>query len=123
VRGIQGVDPSREGVMLREEVEPGQRLAFAVRDPETARKGLEATVRDLSRDLAGSAPMAGLYIDCAGRGTQLYGSAGVDLRLLRARFPELPIVGVRSAFELAPHQGKPALHSFTGVLALFTNPS
>jgi small ligand-binding sensory domain FIST len=123
VRGIQGVDPSREGVMLSEEVEPGQRLAFAVRDPETARKDLESTVRELSRELAGAAPVAGLYFDCAGRGTQLYGASGVDLRLLRARFPELPLIGMRSAFELAPHRGRPALHSFTGVLGLFTNPS
>jgi hypothetical protein len=30
---------------------------------------------------------------------------------------------MRSAFELAPHRGRPALHSFTGVLGLFTNPS
>lgn len=123
VRGIQGVDPSREGVMLSEEVEPGQRLAFAVRDAESARKDLEGTVRELSRELAGAAPLAGLYFDCAGRGTQLYGTSGVDLRLLRARFPELPLIGMRSAFELAPHRGRPALHSFTGVLALFTNPS
>jgi small ligand-binding sensory domain FIST len=123
VRGIQGVDPSREGVMLSEEVEPGQRLAFAVRDPEAARKDLEETVRELSRELAGAAPLAGLYFDCAGRGTQLYGASGVDLRLLRARFPDLPLIGMRSAFELAPHRGRPALHSFTGVLGLFTNPS
>lgn len=123
VRGIQGVDPSREGVMLSEEVEPGQRLAFAVRDPESARKDLESTARELSRELAGAATVAGLYFDCAGRGTQLYGTPGVDLRLLRARFPDLPLVGMRSAFELAPHRGRPALHSFTGVLALFTNPS
>ena len=123
VRGIQGVDPSREGVMLSEEVEPGQRLAFAVRDPEWARKDLEGTVRELSRELAGAAPVAGVYFDCAGRGTQLYGASGVDLRLLRARFPELPLIGMRSAFELAPHRGRPALHSFTGVLGLFTNPS
>ena len=109
--------------MLSEEVEPGQRLAFAVRDAEAARKNLEGTVRELSRELAGSAPIAGLYFDCAGRGTQLYGTSGVDLRLLRARFPDLPLIGMRSAFELAPHRGRLALHSFTGVLALFTNPS
>jgi small ligand-binding sensory domain FIST len=99
------------------------RMAFAVRDGATARQDLEAVVRDLARETAGAAPRFGVYLNCAGRGSSLYGTPDVDIRILRARLGELPIIGMQSSFEIAPVLGRPRLQLYTGVLGLFTAPS
>lgn len=123
LRGIQGVDPIRNGVMVSDEVRPGMRMAFAVRDPAAARADLESTALRLARETGGAAPRFGVYVSCAGRGASLYGSQDVDVRILKSRFPEVPIAGMHSSFEIAPHGGVPALELYTGVLALFSTPS
>lgn len=123
LRGIQGVDPLRQGILISEEVRPGLRMAFAVRDAGAARADMEAQTARLSRETAGAAPRFGVYINCAGRGASLYGAQDVDSRIIRARFPELPFAGLHSSFEIAPHAGAPALQLYTGVLTLFTVPS
>ena len=123
VRGIQGVDPARQAIVLSGEIKPGWRVAFAVRDAAAARADLELCMRDLGRETAGAAPLFGVYVSCAGRGTPLHERPDVDLRVVRGRFPDVPLVGLHSAFEIAPFDGRPAVHFYTGVLALFTAPS
>jgi small ligand-binding sensory domain FIST len=123
VRGIQGVDPARQAIVLSGELKTGWRVAFAVRDAAAARADLELCTRDLARESAGAAPIFGVYVSCSGRGTALYDSPDVDLRVLRSRFPEVPLIGLHSAFEIAPFDGTTAVHFYTGVLALFTAPS
>jgi small ligand-binding sensory domain FIST len=123
VRAVQGVDPVRRGLLVSDEVREGMRLAFAVRDPVAARNDLEAATRDIGREIAGSLPRFMLYINCAGRGSSLYGQYDVDTRILRARFGDLPFAGIQSSFEIAPYGGRPALQLYTGVVAVFTTPS
>jgi small ligand-binding sensory domain FIST len=123
VRGIQGVDPARQAIVLSGELKPGWRVAFAVRDAAAARADLELCTRDLARETAGAAPIFGVYVSCSGRGSALYDSPDVDLRVLRGRFPDVPLIGLHSAFEIAPFDGRTAVHFYTGVLALFTAPS
>ncbi|HMJ14941.1 MAG TPA: FIST C-terminal domain-containing protein [Polyangiaceae bacterium] len=120
VRAVQGVDPVRRSLLVSDEVRTGMRIAFAVRDAAAARTDLEAVTRDLERDIAGAAPRFGVYINCAGRGSSLYGAYDVDTRILRARFGDIPMAGMQSSFEIAPHGGKPTLQLYTGVLGLFT---
>ncbi len=123
LRGVQGVDPVRRGILVSEEVRAGMRLGLAVRDSQAARSDLDAVTRELVRDIRGAAPSFALYINCAGRGSKLYGQYDVDTRILRQRFAGMPIAGMASAFEVGPHGGRPALQLFTGVLGLFTAPS
>jgi small ligand-binding sensory domain FIST len=123
VRGIQGVDPARRAIVLSGDLEVGWRVAFAVRDAATARTDLELCARELGREAGGAAPLFGIYVSCASRGAGLYGSPDVDLRVIRGRFPEMPLIGLHSAFEIAPFEGKPSVHFYTGVIALFTQPS
>jgi small ligand-binding sensory domain FIST len=123
VRGIQGVDPARGALVLGGDLKPGWRVAFAVRDAAAARTDLELCARDLGRDVAGAAPLFGVYVSCAGRGTQLHENPDVDLRVVRSRFPDVPLVGLHSAFEIAPFDGRAAVHFYTGVIGLFTAPS
>jgi small ligand-binding sensory domain FIST len=123
VRGIQGVDPARRALVLSGDLRVGARLAFAVRDAAASRADLELATREIGREIAGAAPMFGVYLNCAGRGSDLYSAPDVDLRILRDRFPDVPLVGMQSAFEIAPYLGRPAVHFYTGVVAMFTAPS
>lgn len=123
VRAVQGVDPVRRGLLVSDEVRPGMRLAFAVRDAKAAREDLQTAVRELLREANGAAPRFGIYINCAGRGANLYGQKDVDLKILKARLGELPLAGMQSSFEVSEVGGKPALQLYTGVLGVFTAPS
>ena len=123
VRAVQGVDPVRRGLLVSEEVREGLHIAFAVRDAARARSDLETAARDALRAAAGAAPRFGIYINCAGRGSSLYGSADVDSKILRSRFGEMPFAGLASSFEIAPHAGRSSLQLYTGVVALFCAPS
>jgi small ligand-binding sensory domain FIST len=123
IRAVQGVDPVRRGLLVSDEVKPGMRLAFAVRDAKAARDDLQNAVRDLLRDANGAAPRFGIYVNCAGRGSSLYGKPDVDLKILKARLGELPLAGMQSSFEVSEVGGKPTLQLYTGVLGLFTSPS
>jgi small ligand-binding sensory domain FIST len=123
LRAVQGVDPARHGLIVSEEVKKGMRMAFAVRDASAARADFELRIRDLSRQSAGAAPRFGICLNCAGRGVSLYKNADTDLRMLKARFGEIPWVGMFSSFEIAPHGGEPALQLYSGVVGLFTSPS
>jgi small ligand-binding sensory domain FIST len=123
VRAVQGVDPARRGLVVGDDVRPGLRIALAVRDANAARTELEAAVREVARDSAGGAPRFGLYINCAGRGAALYGQRDVDTRILKARFGDLPLAGMQSSFEIAPHMGRPTFQLYTGVFGLFSAPS
>jgi len=123
LRAVQGVDPSRAGLIVSEEVKNGMRLAFAIRDASAARSDFEMRIRELWRESAGAAPRFGVCLNCAGRGVGLYKNPDTDLRMLKARFGEIPWVGLFSSFEIAPHGGEPALQLYTGVVGLFTSPS
>ncbi len=123
VRGIQGVDPARRAIVLSGDIATGTRFAFAVRDAPAARSDLERVTRELSRELQGSAPLFGIYASCASRGTALYATPDVDVRVIRTSFPDVPVVGLHSAFEIAPHDGAATVHYYTGVLGLFSTPS
>jgi small ligand-binding sensory domain FIST len=123
LRAVQGVDPSRHGLIVSEEVRVGMRLAFAIRDASAARADLEMRIRELSRESAGAAPRFGVCINCSGRGASLYKNADTDLRMLKARFGEIPWIGLFSSFEVAPHGSEPTLQLYTAVVGLFTSPS
>jgi FIST C domain/FIST N domain len=123
VRGIQGIDPARRALMISAEVRTGMHMTFAVKDSRAAREDLERRCRQLILDLQGGVPRFGLYFNCTGRGRNLYAASGVDTRVLKERFPDVPFAGFSSAFEIAPFAGAPAFQIYTGVLAVFASPS
>lgn len=123
LRPIRGVDPVRRGLFIGEPPDAGARMAIAARDADGARADLEAMVQRVRQRTAGAALRFGLYVNCAGRGSALYNAFDVDSRILRTALPGMPLIGMSSAFELAPHADRPRLHLHTGVLAVFTAPS
>jgi small ligand-binding sensory domain FIST len=123
VRGIRGVDPTRKSVVVTDEAQPGMLMSFAVCDATASRAELSSSMRELSRQLAGAAPQFGILMSCAGRGMGLYGERDVDTRIVRERFPNVPFAGMFSTFEIGPLGHRPAMHLYTGVVAMFGAPS
>jgi small ligand-binding sensory domain FIST len=119
VRGIQGIDPDRRALLLSQDVEPGTLIAFAARDADAARAEMQLTCRRLAHDTRGTVGRFGLFFNCSGRGLSLYSQPDTDMRMIRERFPALPIAGFQSAFEIGPFDGAPALQLYTGILAIF----
>jgi small ligand-binding sensory domain FIST len=123
LREIRGVHDGRGGLMVSDHIPVGSRVAFAVLDPRTSRDDLELALRDASRDVRGGVPLFAVYVDCAGRGSQLYGEPNVDVKAIRRRWPALPFAGMMSAFGLGPGAKGTAAHFYSGVFTLFCAPS
>ena len=123
LRPIRGVDPTRKGIAIRGEAQSGMRIAFAVRDPATAKHELEESVRRTEERARGSQPTLGLYVSCAGRQRALYGEADTELRIIRRKFPRLPLAGMFGAFQIVPRDSGAEQQLMGSVLALFRAPS
>jgi small ligand-binding sensory domain FIST len=123
VRNVVGIDTSSGAIALAEPVRVGQTIQFQIRDAETARADLTATLDALATRLDGRRPRFGCYFNCAGRGRGLFGTPDHDVRLIRARFGRFPLVGVFGNGEFGPIGTRNFLHTYTGVLALFVDPA
>lgn len=91
-------------VTLAERVVPGQRLAWAIRLPETAIADMRHSLERLSeaQSRRQRAPAAALMFSCIGRSPFFYGGEDRDLLALKERFPGLPTIGVYGTGQLAP---------------------
>jgi small ligand-binding sensory domain FIST len=118
VRPIVAVDPSRQALLLGQEVREGEPLLFVLRDPQAAREDLKRMIGRIASAAPEGAWCFGLYFNCAGRGASLYGLSGIDSAFLSRQFGSLPIVGFFGNAEIAPLGGASRLLTYTGVLAL-----
>ena len=118
VRGLLGIDPKKGSIAVGTTVEEGQPLLLLLREPQAAREDLKGMLDRLGTAASGSKPLFGLYFNCAGRGSSLYGLPGIDTAFISGRFPGLPIIGFFGNAEIAPLRGSNLLFSHTGVLAL-----
>jgi small ligand-binding sensory domain FIST len=118
VRPFAVTDGDRQALAVAEPVRAGQTIRFTVRDAIGARDDMKAMLDEQAEVRGEGRPAFGLYFNCAGRGSALYGQAGLDPELIRRRFGKLPLAGTESSFEIAPACGRPRIHMFTGVLLL-----
>jgi small ligand-binding sensory domain FIST len=124
IRPIRGFDPAKRGVMLGSEARIGTRIAFAVRDAAAGKELLEQSARHVVEQTTGASARFLLYVTCAGRGQALYGSPGVESRILRKRFGDLPVAGMYASFEILPRSlGQMRFGMYSAVLTLFRSPS
>ncbi len=99
------ISANADGTMtLAERIEPGQRLAWAIRLPETAEAEMRETVEKLaqSQKTRGLPPSGALMFSCIGRGPFFYGGEDRDLKAFTERFPGLPIIGIYGTGQIAP---------------------
>ncbi len=118
VRNIHGVDPHEGSLLAGSPVREGQVVSFTIRDAANARRDMETMVEELSKVCTGRPPSFGVYFNCCGRGTALYGQANVDLEIIRREFADLPVIGFFTYAEIGPTTDGACLHNYTGVLTL-----
>ncbi|HEY4185430.1 MAG TPA: FIST N-terminal domain-containing protein [Polyangia bacterium] len=118
VRPFAIADSDRPALAVYEPVRAGQTICFTLRDAIGAREDMKAMLDEQATGRGKEPPKFGMYFNCAGRGSALYGQAGLDPELIQRRFGNLPLAGIESSFEIAPTCGKPRIHMFTGVLLL-----
>ena len=118
VRPFLVPEENPRSLVVPEAVRAGQTIRFTLRDAIGAREDMKSMLEE-QVEARGDHPAAfGLYFNCAGRGSALYGRSGLDPELIHRRFGDLPLVGIESAFEIAPACGRAQIHMLTGVLVL-----
>ncbi|MCS6926240.1 MAG: FIST C-terminal domain-containing protein [Candidatus Binatia bacterium] len=118
VRHIIGFDPHQGGIAVADEVRPGQRLLFTLRDATGAREDLKRVLAAEGEHWQGRSPAFGLYFNCIGRGSGLYGFPDLDTSYIKQYLGEFPLIGFFTGCEIAPLQHRAALHQYSGVLTL-----
>lgn len=122
VRPIVGADEERGIIALPTPVKTGQAVTFAKRDGSRARDDLRTMLEKGARRFAapegGDARAFGLYFNCAGRGSSLYGKMEVDAMAIREKMRGLPVAGFFTGSEIAPIGKIDHLHQYSGVLVL-----
>lgn len=122
VRPIVGIDPEKGLIALPEMVSVGQAITFTRRDGGRAREDLETMLSKAVTHFGGGSLSSegafGLYFNCAGRGTSLYGNEGVDVAAIRKKVSNLPLAGFFTGAEIAPIGLEDHLHQYSGVLMI-----
>jgi len=141
VRHIIGLDPTRRGVAIADQVHDGMRLSFVRRNVQAARADLMRICAEIREELepeeqtletasalarsstdAESGPhlarrIAGaVYVSCSGRGGPHFGAPGAEMQIVRHALGDVPLVGFFAGGEIARHH----LYGYTGVLTVFT---
>ncbi len=116
VRALVGISPSTKELLISQDVELGDELAFCLLESGEARRQL---TRHLG-DLAGVDAKFALYFNCSSRNSAFYGSSEVDVSYLRNALGSTPVAGFYTAAEFAPLAHGNELHLYTGVLLLVT---
>ena len=119
IRGVLGVDESRDGIVIGDLVEVGRTVRFQVRDAQAADEDLRAL-------LSGPAVLGGpglvegaLLFSCNGRGANLFATADHDAVTVAEHFAHAPVAGFFAAGEIGPVGGRNYLHGFTASIVAF----
>jgi len=114
VRHVVGFAEKEKAFAIPDSIKAGDRIALAVRDPESAREDMKAMLEPLG----GASPALGLYFNCCARGEGFFGVPGLEAAYLERAFGRAPIAGLFGSCEIGPIGGDAELLTYTGVLAL-----
>lgn len=106
-------------ITLSHELQPGERLFWAMRDRLTAERTMLDAAHDCRRRL-GTSPDFALMFPCLSRGPLFFGGTDKDVVTVRDEFPDTPIIGFYGNGELAPIGEYCHLHQYSTVLAGFS---
>lgn len=100
----------------------GEWVCWAMRDVDAAQIDMVRTASSVKQQLA-TEPEFALLFSCLGRGPYFYNGTDQDLALVKAFYPNLPIIGFYGNGEIAPIHGRNELLQYSAVLALFASAS
>lgn len=115
---IVAAHPEDRSLTLADELGPGERLFFALRERTSAQRDLQRLLEDLPRE-ATATPDFGLMFSCLGRGPGFYGGRDRDVETLRERFPGMPFAGFYGNGEIAPFGDAARLFSYSAAIGLY----
>jgi small ligand-binding sensory domain FIST len=121
VRNIVAIDPDTGVIAVAADVEEGQSILFAHREPGAAREDVARMAARAATAAPASGYRFGLYHNCLARGRSLYGREGVDSAAFARYLPGVPLLGFFCNAEIAPLRGSNHLFTYTGVLVLFSD--
>ena len=129
---IVGLDPVRQGIALSSPVEAEHTVIFCQRQSSAARHELMqmgAALKDaLQPDFADAGPetmaeaaqpqhiRGAIYVSSKGRGSELFGGADAELKLLRHALGPVPLIGLVAEAQLMDAH----VPQLAGVLTVFT---
>ena len=111
-------NPETDSVTLTKSLKEGDWLSWAIRDVDAAQIDIVKTANMLSRKLD-TEPEFGLLFSCLGRGPYFYNGTDRDLALIKALFPDLPLIGFYGNGVVAPVGSDNELLQYSAVLGLF----
>ena len=114
IRNIVSIDRDSSAVESAEHITEGQIVRFHLRTRYTARQEIQTIIDRMSQKTQRHPPAFGLYFNCLGRGTGLYGEKNYDIGVIKAKFPDLPIIGFFGNAEYAPIGNRNFMHAYTG---------
>lgn len=126
IRNLLGVDPRQGAIAIGDQVRPGQRFQFHLRDAETSADDLRLLLqRYVSPQQPGgdfpepvTSAIGALIFSCLGRGENLYQVANFDSGLFRHFFPTVPLGGFFCNGEIGQVGKQTFLHGYTSVFAI-----
>jgi len=114
VRNLIGIDVDDRLLVIGDHLEEDTRIMFCRRDGDAALEDMRRMLDDLARR-AGGPIRGGLYYSCLGRGRNQFGDDSEELRMIRDRLGDFPLVGFFANGEISHNR----LYGYTGVLTLF----
>ena len=102
LRSVVGIDPRRKAILVPDDLQPGTRLRFVVRDAVAARENLETLVAGQVAGQVDRERGLGLYL--SGSSLDYAGARGAarDARCFREHDPDFPVLGLRGSQLLGP---------------------
>ena len=116
-RHLTGVDTTRQGIIVSQQVHEGSVVSFAYRSAMCARDDLSAMLSRMKEEIQ-DRPSFGVYFNCAARGEALYGKPDVDTGIIREELGHFPLIGFFGGYELAAVRKGLQFYTYTGVLVL-----
>jgi small ligand-binding sensory domain FIST len=126
IRNLLGVDPRVGAIAIGDQVRPGQRIQFHLRDARTSAEDLEMLLQRYHQ-LAGQTSegftgAGALMFSCLGRGEGLYGKPNFDSQLFSRYLSQIPLSGFFCNGEIGPVAGSTFLHGYTSVFGICRQP-
>lgn len=118
LRSITGIDPRTGSIAVSEQARVGAEVAFSLRDQQAGRGDLEEALSSLEVALDGRRPALFVLFSSSVRDAALLGAPLWDVTRVLSRFgPDVPVVGVAGAGELARLGGSTLVMGHTAVVA------
>lgn len=114
VRNLVGIDLERKLLVIGDLMEEDTTVMFCKRDGESAREDMLRMLADLKKRAAGEIK-GGIYYTCLGRGRYQFGEDSEELKMIRDKLGDFPLVGFFANGEISHNR----LYGYTGVLTLF----